>query len=101
MYTDTANPATAASGNATAAAARHLVKDRLDITGACCGLAGPEAVLKLRALRGNRDFEAYRAWHEQQQFIGTTRPDPATPSASPGAQNGTLIRSSPVKGSAT
>jgi hypothetical protein len=32
-------------------ACRHLVKDRLDITGARWGLAGAEAVLKLRALR--------------------------------------------------
>lgn len=39
----------------------HLVKDRLDITGARWGLAGAEAVLKLRAVRANGDFEAYWA----------------------------------------
>lgn len=50
-------------------ACRHLVKDRLDITGARWGLAGAEAVLKLRALRTNGDFDAYWAWHEQQEFI--------------------------------
>lgn len=49
-------------------ACRHLVKDRLDITGARWGLAGAEAVLKLRALRTNGDFDAYWAWHEQQEF---------------------------------
>ncbi|MGW4518352.1 ISKra4 family transposase [Streptomyces sp. NPDC004393] len=49
-------------------ACRHLVKDRLDITGARWGLAGAEAVLKLRALRANGDFDAYWAWHEQQEF---------------------------------
>jgi hypothetical protein len=27
-------------------------------------------VLELHALRGNGDFEAYRAWPEQQEFIG-------------------------------
>jgi len=42
-------------------ACRHLVGDRLDITGARWGLQGAEAVLKLRALRSNGDFDAY--WH--------------------------------------
>ncbi|MBC3844610.1 ISKra4 family transposase [Streptacidiphilus sp. 4-A2] len=44
-------------------ACRHLVKDRLDITGARWSLAGAEAVLTLRALISNRDFDAYFAWH--------------------------------------
>jgi hypothetical protein len=44
-------------------ACRHLVKDRLDITGARWGLAGAEAVLKLRALRTNGDFEDYWRFH--------------------------------------
>ncbi len=50
-------------------ACRHLVKDRLDITGARWGLSGAEAVLKLRAVRANGDFDAYWAWHQQQEFI--------------------------------
>ena len=49
-------------------ACRHLVKDRLDITGARWGLSGAEAVLKLRALRSNGDFDTYWAWHERQEF---------------------------------
>ena len=49
-------------------ACRHLVKDRLDITGARWGLSGAEAVLKLRALRANGDFDAYWTWHEQREF---------------------------------
>ncbi|MFC9331777.1 ISKra4 family transposase [Kitasatospora sp. NPDC057015] len=49
-------------------ACRHLVKDRLDITGAHWGLTGAEAVLKLRALRSNGDFDSYWAWHEKQEF---------------------------------
>jgi len=36
-----------------------LVKDRLDITGARWSLAGAEAMLKLRALITNNDFDAY------------------------------------------
>ncbi|MEV0694751.1 hypothetical protein [Streptomyces sp. NPDC050388] len=49
-------------------ACRHLVKDLLDITGARWGLSGAEAVLKLRARRSNGDFDAYWAWHEEQEF---------------------------------
>ena len=52
-------------------ACRHLVKDRLDITGARWSLAGAEAVLKLRALIVNGDFEAYFAWHLQQEHRRT------------------------------
>jgi hypothetical protein len=33
---------------------RHLVKDRMDITGARWGLAGAEAILKLRAIFTNK-----------------------------------------------
>ena len=49
---------------------RHLVKDRLDITGARWALAGAEAVLELRALIANGDFGDYwtfrlRAEHQR------------------------------------
>jgi len=50
-------------------ACRHLVKDRMDITGACWGLRGAESVLKLRALRSSGDFEAYWAFHEQSEWL--------------------------------
>ncbi len=42
-------------------ACRHIVKDRMDITGARWGLEGAEAVLRLRALTASGDFDAY--WH--------------------------------------
>lgn len=48
-------------------ACRHLVKDRMDLTGARWGLEGAEAVLKLRALRSNGDFPAYWAFHLAQE----------------------------------
>ncbi len=48
-------------------ACRHLVKDRLDITGARWGLAGAEAILKLRALKANGDFDQYWAYHLNQE----------------------------------
>lgn len=44
-------------------ACRHLVKDRLDLTGARWGLLSAEAVLKLRALRTNDDFDRYWKYH--------------------------------------
>jgi hypothetical protein len=42
-------------------ACRHLVKDRMDITGARWGISTAEAILKLRALHANGDFDTY--WH--------------------------------------
>ncbi len=48
-------------------ACRHLVKDRMDITGARWGLVGAEAVLKLRALRTNGDFGDYWRFHLAQE----------------------------------
>ena len=48
-------------------ACRHLVKDRMDITGARWGLAGAEAVLKLRAIKVNSDFDAYWQFHLNQE----------------------------------
>ena len=38
-------------------ACRNLVKGRLDLTNARWGLEGAEAILKLSALRRNRDFD--------------------------------------------
>jgi len=48
-------------------AARHLIADRLDITGARWSLAGAEAVLKLRALISNGDLDAYWRYHPEQE----------------------------------
>ena len=48
-------------------ACRHLVKDRLDLTGARWGLHGAEAILKLRALRSNGDFDQYLRFHLNQE----------------------------------
>jgi hypothetical protein len=48
-------------------ACRHLVKDRMDLTGARWGLKGAEAVLKLRAVRSNGDFDDYWQFHLAQE----------------------------------
>ena len=42
---------------------RYLVADRMDITGARWSVDGAEAVLKLRAVRTNGDFDTYWQWH--------------------------------------
>jgi hypothetical protein len=44
-------------------ACRHLIGDRLDITGARWGLTGAEAILKLRALNDNDDVLEYWTRH--------------------------------------
>ena len=56
-------------------ACRHLVKDRMDRTGARWGLQGAEAVLKLRALRSNGDFDSYWRFHlaQEQHRVHKTR----------------------------
>ncbi|MDX6333609.1 MAG: hypothetical protein QOG05_949 [Streptosporangiaceae bacterium] len=46
---------------------RYLVADRMDITGARWGLDGAEALLKLRALRSNGDWEEYWTYHLEQE----------------------------------
>lgn len=48
-------------------ACRHLVKDRMDITGARWSAQGAEAVLKLRAVHTNTDFEAYWHYHLERE----------------------------------
>lgn len=48
-------------------ACRHLVMDRMDLTGARWGLEGAEAVLKLRALRSNGDFDPYWRFHLRRE----------------------------------
>jgi hypothetical protein len=48
-------------------ACRHLVQDRMGITGARWGLAGAEAVLRLRAIKANGDLDAYWTHHIEQE----------------------------------
>ena len=49
-------------------ACRHLLKDRMDLTGARWRLKRAEAVLKLRSLRSSGDCEAYWVFHKQQEL---------------------------------
>jgi hypothetical protein len=48
-------------------ACRHLVADRMGITGARWGLPGAQAMLWLRAIAASGDTSAYRDWHIAQE----------------------------------
>jgi hypothetical protein len=50
-------------------ACRHLVQDRLGITGARWDLPGAEAMLKLRGLHSSGDWDNYWRFHEQQEAV--------------------------------
>lgn len=50
-------------------AVRHLVNDRMDITGARWGLNGAEAILRLRALYASGDFDEYWEFHMEQEHL--------------------------------
>lgn len=54
-------------------ACRHLIKDRMDITGARWSLIGAESVVKLRSLRASGDFDEYWVFHESQEYIRNHR----------------------------
>ena len=58
-------------------ACRHLIGDRLDIGGARWGLDGAEAILTLRAMISNGDFEEYWRFHlareHQRLYPGTAQ----------------------------
>ncbi|MCK5818215.1 MAG: ISKra4 family transposase [Psychromonas sp.] len=48
-------------------ACRHIINDRLDITGARWSLEGAEAILRLRSLRSSNDFDKYWNFYKKQE----------------------------------
>lgn len=48
-------------------ACRHLVKDRMDVTGARWTVSGAESVLKLRSLTTSGDFDEYWNFHRHRE----------------------------------
>jgi hypothetical protein len=49
-------------------ACRHLIKDRMDRTGARWRMKGAKAVLRIRSLRSSGDFDAYWKFHRAQEL---------------------------------
>jgi hypothetical protein len=74
-------------------ACRHLVQDRMGITGARWGLEGAQAMLWLRAIAASGDTDAYWTWHITGNTSATTSaasrpasdspPDPHSKRAAP------------------
>ncbi len=76
-------------------ACRYLVKDRMDRTGARWSLDGAEAVLRLRALCTNGDFNHYWRFHLTQEYERNHRSryaDGAIPNPLPTARPGAKLR---------
>ena len=48
-------------------ACRHLINDRMDITGARWRLPSAEAVLRLRSILSSGDFDEYWRFHEEEE----------------------------------
>lgn len=49
-------------------ACRHLIKDRMELTGARWSLQGAEVVLRLLSLRASGDLEEYWRFHRRKEF---------------------------------
>jgi hypothetical protein len=49
-------------------ACRHLIKDRLDRTGARWRIKSAEAIIRIRSLRSSGDFDAYWKFHRKQEL---------------------------------
>ena len=49
-------------------ACRHLIKDRMDVTGARWKLKSAEAVLRLRSLKSSGDLDAYWSFHREREY---------------------------------
>ena len=49
-------------------ACRHVIRDRMEITGARWSLEGAEAILRLRSLRASGDLDDYWPHHEQREL---------------------------------
>jgi hypothetical protein len=57
-------------------ACRHLVKDRMELTGARWRLDDAEAILRLRALKVSGDLDSYLGFHFQQERLRNYPPAP-------------------------
>lgn len=60
-------------------ACRHVVKDRMDVTGARWSLEGAEAVLRLRSIHASGDWQEYWTFHEAAEYERNHRSHYANP----------------------
>ena len=58
---------------------RHLINDRMDITGARWGLERAEAVLKLRSLQSSGDLDEYWDFYKAQSLQRNYHPQYISP----------------------
>ena len=77
-------------------ACRHLVQDRMGITGARWGLQGAQSMLWLRAIAASGDHDAYWAWHITRKTTATTAAATRTPPASNSPHNPHSKRAAPM-----
>jgi len=75
---------------------RYLVADRMDITGARWSVNGAEAVLKLRAVRANDDFDEYWNFHLNNERHRTHQTRYAAETV-PGPRKGRLLAGQEVR----
>lgn len=66
QYGDALNQGFPIASGVIEGACRHLINDRLDITGSRWSLSGAEAVLKIRSLKSSGDFERYWIFYKEQ-----------------------------------
>ena len=67
-------------------ACRHLINDRMEITGARWSLDGAEAILKLRSLRSSGDFDDYWRVHLEAERHRTHLSHYSTQNAQPASR---------------
>jgi hypothetical protein len=71
-------------------ACRHLICDRMDLTGARWSTKGAEAILRLRSLRSSADFDEYWPFHLEAEHRRNHASRYANPPKSPNREKPTL-----------
>jgi hypothetical protein len=79
-------------------ACRHLIGDRLDITGARWGLEYAEAILTLRAVIANGDFDYYWRYHLAKEHQWPPTPTAPARSRAPTAKSSAATARRPAPG---
>ena len=67
-YNDALNVGAPIASGVVEGTCRHLINDRLEITGARWTMRRAEAVMKIRALLASGDFDQYWTFHEEREW---------------------------------